>query len=99
MKWKIITSVSSPSRYRHSGILWHHQLIVFGGKSMVEGPNSTEKLHNDTFSFDLRTMIWSKLKTNGTIPSERHSHTATLTNRNNMVVIGGFGYGGASCNP
>ena len=75
-----------PPRAGHSAILYHDQMIVFGGKD-----EDNNKL-NDIWAFDFPTSKWSEIQlseTNYIKPTIRSGHSACLYN-DIMIVFGGI---------
>ena len=57
-------------------------MFVFGGWNGKE-------YFNDTITFDLEKMVWSKLETTGTPPVPRQGHASCVVGHN-LIIQGGF---------
>ncbi|KAJ5067635.1 hypothetical protein M0811_02823 [Anaeramoeba ignava] len=58
-------------------------------KLIIVGGNSQRISYNDTYSFDLETHQWDKIKTSGEFLSVRIGHTISLYN-NSVWLFGGY---------
>lgn len=91
------TSGFAPSaRYGHSLTLSPDgRLFIFGGCSMSAKDPIVPCYNNDIRTLDTDTMIWTRPKVIGNLPTGRFSHSATLLDGNTKLVIyGGWGKGG-----
>jgi len=91
------TSGFAPSpRYGHTLTLSPDgRLFVFGGCSMSAKDPIVPCYNNDIRTLDTDTMIWTRPKTVGNLPTGRFAHSATLLDNNSKLVIyGGWGKGG-----
>jgi len=85
---EIKTSGQSPSpRAGHSATVVSDSIIVFGGACCTGGPYT---FYNDVFLFKPSSGRWEQLQTQGTPPSPRAQHSATIIGNRTLVVIGGF---------
>lgn len=70
-----------------------HSATAVGSKIYVFGGGNGSKALNDIFTLDTELMCWNSVKYSSTkkhsIPSARGYHTATLVNKNKLVVFGG----------
>eukprot|EP00434_Breviolum_minutum_P011145 symbB.v1.2.009833.t1/scaffold635.1/size178188/4 len=101
MAWSVppATGPKPTPRCGHTALLIGESLLIHGGFCM-ETPdiatkdNSGDLLRNsycnDVRVLDLSRMLWSRLRTHGTPPSGRFSHTLSLS-EDDAVVFGGWG--------
>ncbi|KAJ3452370.1 rab9 effector protein with kelch motifs [Anaeramoeba flamelloides] len=85
--WGIIkTSGKTPSpRYKHRSCVASDRMWVFGGCQM-------ENKHlGDFFSYEFSTNKWKRIKSKGTMPCARFSHTLTTYDEDRIVLHGGCG--------
>ncbi len=78
-------------RYGHSGLYdsARDRFVIFGGYA---GGGSNR---NDTWSLDLRTLVWSQVATTGGPPSARQCFASSWDQSNNrFIVSGGWGSSG-----
>mmetsp|Transcript_11670 Transcript_11670/g.11589 ORF Transcript_11670/g.11589 Transcript_11670/m.11589 type:complete len:172 (+) Transcript_11670:112-627(+) len=84
-KWEYVKPLSNfhpPARAGHSAVIFHDNLVVFGGKD-----EDNNKL-NDTWEFNLTNYQWSECKVSET-PLPRSGHSACIY-KDFMVVFGGI---------
>jgi len=75
-----------PATKNHTGTLVGNKLYIFGG---YDG----QKNHNMLFIFDVETYEWIQPQVEGTRPSGRNGHSATLISRNGsqqLLILGGW---------
>eukprot|EP00439_Symbiodinium_sp_Y106_P085517 s211_g28.t2 len=86
-------------RCGHAALLAGESLLIHGGFCMdtpdiATKDNSGDLLKNaycnDVRVLDLNRMLWSRLRTHGSPPTGRFSHTATLS-EDDAVIFGGWG--------
>lgn len=92
------TAGFSPTpRYGHSLTLTPDgRLMLFGGVSLDKDA-SLPKYNDDVRQLDTDTMIWTRPRVNGSTPTGRFGHSATLMDNGCIVVFGGWGRGGCQC--
>lgn len=86
----------APSARRgHSlSLLTDGRLLLFGGGAL-DSDHCTPCYCNDLRTLDTDTMIWTRPKVLGVLPTGRFGHSATLLDNNTKLVIyGGWGKGG-----
>lgn len=66
------------------------RLIMFGGCSLVK-ESGVPRYHNDVRQLDTDTMIWTRPRINGTVPTVRYGHTASVFMGKYIVICGGWG--------
>eukprot|EP01080_Neovahlkampfia_damariscottae_P002526 gene2526-3231_t len=73
-----------PARIRHSAIILHKKMYIFGG--FLQNSERSDSL----FYLNLSTKIWSKIESTGIIPSPRSSHIClpTLDGKNFLIFNG-----------
>jgi len=76
------SGVPPSSRSDHGCAAVGNKIFIFGGSDLSVTPQ------NDVHSFDTETLIWSELKTNGTVPSPR-SGLVCVTLGKNIYLFGG----------
>eukprot|EP01063_Lacrimia_lanifica_P029269 TRINITY_DN4426_c0_g1_i2.p1 TRINITY_DN4426_c0_g1~~TRINITY_DN4426_c0_g1_i2.p1 ORF type:complete len:458 (+),score=150.74 TRINITY_DN4426_c0_g1_i2:158-1531(+) len=86
-------TVSPPSRYCHTSVVYKTKMLVFGGKN--GGRNSNKRL-DDMYAYDFVTSTWSEVKAKGTPPSSRSAHTSVVYGKK-MLVFGGRDSDGVCC--
>jgi N-acetylneuraminic acid mutarotase len=80
------------ARYGHTLTLTPDgRLLVFGGCSLPE--SGIPKYNDDIRQLDIDTMVWSRPRITGQVPTGRYGHSATLMN-DKIFVFGGWGKGG-----
>ncbi|VVC45089.1 Kelch-type beta propeller,Kelch repeat type 1,Galactose oxidase, beta-propeller [Cinara cedri] len=79
---KVYGTIPMP-KYGHSACIIQNKMYIFGGYT-VDRKNITQ----DLYMLDFSTMTWSIVKTNGSPPSVREFHTATVID-NKMYIYGG----------
>src|SRR5690606_28660300 len=80
-QWEKQSEEYSP-RTLHSAVVYKDSMWVFGG-------NFDAKIVKDAFcEYQIRQKKWKKVKSFGTTPLLRHSHSASVW-RNYMIVFGG----------
>jgi len=75
-----------PATKNHTGSLVGHELYIFGG---YDG----HKNHNMLFVYDVNTYEWRQPVVEGSRPSGRNGHSATLIERNGsqqLLILGGW---------
>ena len=82
--------VQPPSMEGHSCVSWKDRMIVFGGTNRT-------LMFSDIWLFSTESRRWRKVRTTGSIPLGRHSHSATICD-GKMYIFGGFGLGGITNN-
>ena len=90
------TGFAPSARYGHTLTLSPDgRLIVFGGCSRSPKDPVIPCYNNDIRTLDTDTMIWTRPKTSGSVPTARFAHSATLLDNNTkLVIFGGWGKGG-----
>jgi len=78
------TGEAPSPRFNHSASLWNKKMYIFGGWNGRD-------YFNDTLTFDLEKMIWSRLETSGTTPVARQGHASCVVGHN-LIIQGGFSY-------
>lgn len=75
----------------HTTVPIKDQLLVFGGYIHDPKPRTS----SDTYLFDLQSLKYHKIPTQGDVPSPRYGHGAEMVDKDRMVIFGGFaeGYG------
>jgi len=74
---------------RHTAILYHNKMYVFGGTNGYEE-------FNRTLILDLKSLTWSELKAENDLPPPLDSHTGILyetETQHSMIVFGGYSHG------
>jgi len=66
-----------------------HISVTTGDRIIIFGGCANPQVYNDTWSFNISTRKWTKLRCTGSIPSHRAGHTAVLVD-DVMYVFGGF---------
>ena len=80
-------------RYGHSLTLTiDGRLIVYGGCSFTE--SGVPRYNDDIRQLDTDTMLWTRPKISGHIPTGRYGHSATMMSNNKIFFYGGWGKGG-----
>ena len=80
-------------RYGHSlNLTSDGRLLSFGGCTLTE--KGMPKYLDDMRQIDTETMIWSRPRLNGLIPSARYAHTAIMLEGDKLAIFGGWGRGG-----
>ncbi|CAG9332589.1 unnamed protein product [Blepharisma stoltei] len=89
LEWKQLSPhmISPSGRMYHSFHLLHDSLWVFGGI------NEDQALLNDLWKFDTTTETWSKINSNGDIPSARYMH-ASCSVQDLVLLFGGIDVSG-----
>jgi len=87
----VISDILWPQgRHFHSAVVFHHKMIICGGKS--------NGYMNDVYSYDFRTREWEEIVAQGdTRMNKRYGHTAVIYNEQ-MYIFGGYDDFGLSCN-
>ena len=84
-------------RYGHSLTLTPDgRLMLFGGVSL-DKTASLPRYNDDVRQLDTDSMIWTRPRVNGSTPTGRFGHSATLMDNGCIVVFGGWGRGGCQC--
>lgn len=65
-------------------------LILFGGCCLAKDTGVPNYL-NDVRKLDTETMVWTRPRLEGPLPTARFGHTALMYNGSQMVVFGGWG--------
>ncbi|GAB2270150.1 hypothetical protein Dimus_005058 [Dionaea muscipula] len=75
------------AREGHGAALVGKQLFIFGGcgKSLDK---TREVYYNNLYTLNIETFVWQRVKTSGTPPAARDSHTCSSW-KNKLIVIGG----------
>ena len=73
--------------YGHSCVVYDGKLFFFGGK--VSEKKGEESLSNTISCFDPHTNLYSEIIAGNNPPQARFQHAALLTNKHEMVVLGG----------
>ena len=71
-------------RWGHSAILYHNNMIIFGGRHL-------QRSLSNVYSLNFSSLTWTKMEPIGPVPLSRDSHTAVLYNNSNMIIFGGNG--------
>ncbi|KAJ1426257.1 hypothetical protein B484DRAFT_450777, partial [Ochromonadaceae sp. CCMP2298] len=80
-------------RYGHTiSLTPDGRLLIFGGCSFTD--KGVPKYQNDLRQLDTDSMVWSRPRISGHIPTGRMGHTATLMSDNKIFFYGGWGKGG-----
>jgi host cell factor len=91
------TGFAPSPRYGHSlNLTPDGRLIVFGGCNIAKDTYIPKYL-DDLRQLDTDTMIWTRPRTHGIIPTGRYGHSALLMSDGMIVVFGGWGKGGCQC--
>lgn len=69
---------------------------MFGGCS-IDKETAIPKYNNDIHVLDTETMVWVRPRVNGSTPTGRYGHSATMMDNGQIVVFGGWGSGGCQC--
>lgn len=79
-------------RYGHSLTLTPDgRLLIFGGCSFQD--SGIPKYNDDVRQLDVDTMVWSRPRLTGQVPTGRYGHSATLLGDGKLFVFGGWGKG------
>lgn len=94
MTWRyILTTEPLPSpRDFHTATVLNHRIYVFGGRGYrySSHQHTQDEIYCTQIMYlDLRTRVWHKPYTTGTIPVGRRSHSAFVYN-GNLYVFGGY---------
>lgn len=82
------------ARYGHTMTLTQDgRLLIVGGCSIDE-TTGVPKYNDDIRLLDTDTMVWSRPRIGGHIPTGRYGHSSTLMENGMLVVYGGWGKGG-----
>ncbi|KAJ3443663.1 hypothetical protein M0812_09507 [Anaeramoeba flamelloides] len=74
-----------PPRYKHRACVASDRMWVFGGCQM-----ENKKL-GDFYCYEFTTNKWKKIRSKGTMPCARFSHTLTTYDDNRIILHGGIG--------
>lgn len=92
------TGFGPSRRYGHTLTLTPNgRLLVFGGAQLDED-TGVPKYLNDLRQLDTDTMIWTRPRINGDVPTGRFGHSSTLLNDGKIAIFGGWGKGGCQSN-
>jgi host cell factor len=81
-------------RYGHTMTLTvDGRLLVIGGCTIVE-ETGVPKYNDDIRQLDTDTMVWTRPRVNGHIPTGRYGHSSTLLSDGRIAIFGGWGRGG-----
>ncbi|EFA83421.1 hypothetical protein PPL_03567 [Heterostelium album PN500] len=69
------------ARSAHSAICYEDSMYIFGGWDGYES-------NNDIYKLDLKTNVWSQIKSENA-PSKRRAHSSVIY-KNNIYIFGGF---------
>ncbi|KAJ3444786.1 leucine-zipper-like transcriptional regulator [Anaeramoeba flamelloides] len=85
--WGILkTSGKTPSpRYKHRACVASDRMWIFGGCQMGN------KQLGDFYLYEFSTNKWKRIKSKGTMPCARFSHTLTTYDENRIILHGGVG--------
>ena len=82
------------ARYGHSLTLTTDgRLFVFGGCS-INADSGVPKYNDDLRQLDTDTMLWTRPRVSGHLPTGRYGHSSTLLADGKILVYGGWGRGG-----
>lgn len=80
-------------RYGHTMTLTTDgRILTFGGSTITE--SGLPKYLDDLRQLDTESMIWSRPRLNGNIPTARYGHSAILLENDVIGIFGGWGRGG-----
>eukprot|EP01038_Epipyxis_sp_PR26KG_P015540 gene15540-20981_t len=81
-------------RYGHTlNLTPDGRLLIIGGCSIDE-KSGIPKYNNDVRQLDTDSMVWSRPRVNGHIPTPRYGHTSNMMDDGKVVIYGGWGKGG-----
>jgi len=91
--WMKPKTAGTPPRARHGckmEILTDGRITVFGGHSTADLQNNLKNSYNnDIRTLDTETMIWSRPRVTGDMPSGRYGHTMCRVG-NALALVGGW---------
>jgi hypothetical protein len=88
------TGFGPTPRYGHTLTLTPDgRLLTIGGCSF-EKETGVPKYNNDVRQLDTESMIWTRPRVNGDIPTGRYGHSSTLLGDGMVFMFGGWGKGG-----
>jgi len=76
---------SIPSRYHHCSIIYRNYLIILGGRQ------NDGRLPEELLTFDMDTLVWSKVPLLGGPLSARYGFTVCTDDQDRMIIYGGVG--------
>jgi host cell factor len=80
-------------RYGHSlNLAADGRLLAFGGCTLTE--KGLPKYLDDMRVIDTETMVWTRPRLEGLVPSARFGHTTGMAPGDQLVLFGGWGRGG-----
>eukprot|EP01034_Spumella_vulgaris_P021673 gene21673-27714_t len=92
------TGFGPTPRYGHTLTLTPDgRLLTIGGCSF-EKDTGVPRYNNDVRQLDTESMIWTRPRLNGDIPTGRYGHSATLLSDGMVFLFGGWGKGGCQSN-
>lgn len=81
-------------RYGHSMTLTvDGRLLIIGGCTL-DMSSGVPRYNDDVRQLDTDTMVWTRPRVNGHIPTGRYGHTSTLLSDGRIVLYGGWGKNG-----
>lgn len=89
------TGFAPSGRFGHTiNLLQDGRLLVFGGCS-IASLEGFPQYNNDIRQLDTETMIWTRPRINGEIPTARYGHIALVRpSDQSLIIMGGWGTGG-----
>mmetsp|Transcript_7680 Transcript_7680/g.8384 ORF Transcript_7680/g.8384 Transcript_7680/m.8384 type:complete len:356 (-) Transcript_7680:842-1909(-) len=82
-------------RYGHTLTLTADgRLIVFGGCSIDDASGGIPRYNDDIRQLDTDTMVWTRPRVSGHVPTGRYGHTSTLLSDGRILLFGGWGKNG-----
>jgi N-acetylneuraminic acid mutarotase len=92
------TGFGPTDRYGHSLTLTADgRLLIFGGAT-IDKATGVPKYLDDLRQLDTETMIWTRPRISGPVPTARYSHSASQMSDGKLAIFGGWGKSGCQNN-
>ena len=78
-------------RFGHSINLLHDGRVIMYGGCSVNRETGVPKYLNDVRQLDTESMLWTRPRISGNVPTARYGHGARVVSGHNLIVCGGWG--------